>query len=552
MPKKAKGLPNPKDYGAIKNLKPGQIVPLFVQKHDADVAGQHHDLRLGDNQNKLLSWAVPKGIPSPGEKRLSVSQPLHSKNYGSWEGEIKSGYGKGKVTSELQGKALVTDVDNDHVSFVTAHEKYPQRFRLQKTKKDWLLINTTPDKPRNYNKIHYSKVDPKDVEKLMTPENLISSKIDGSSSWIEILGDKIDTLSYRTSKKTGRPIIHTERMFGKRPTIKGKLPPLKKVLKKESAEPDTVLRGETYAEDPEGKPVPAAETGGILNQNLLNSLQSQKQKNLKLKTALFDILKYKGEDVQQLPYEDRLKLIKEAQKYLPPEFWVVEGTDIPEEQKKLWNKIRSGQHPLTSEGIVSVPKQGGKPSKSKTFTENDVYIRGITPGEGKYKGIGAGGLRYSLTPEGPIRGVIGTGLSDEDRQDLWEHPENWKGRIARIQAQAQFPSGAFRAPRFIARHEDYSGKPTILDTLKAAKEFSDIEDYNSKNRLLRKAIKLKPNEFKIDSEKGNIIGLTHKPTGFQIHAKKGDITDKLLSQLEKTSKESLIISNKLLKGVGLK
>jgi 2'-5' RNA ligase len=45
---------------------------------------------------------------------------------------------------------------------------------------------------------------------------------------------------------------------------------------------------------------------------------------------------------------------------------------------------------------------------------------------------------------------------------MWQNPNEWVGRTARIRAQEQFPSGAYRAPAFLARHEDVTQK-TALD-----------------------------------------------------------------------------------------
>jgi hypothetical protein len=41
---------------------------------------------------------------------------------------------------------------------------------------------------------------------------------------------------------------------------------------------------------------------------------------------------------------------------------------------------------------------------------------------------------------------------------MWNDPEAFVGRVARIHSQEQFPSGAWRAPALIALHEDYPRK----------------------------------------------------------------------------------------------
>jgi superfamily II DNA or RNA helicase len=56
-----------------------------------------------------------------------------------------------------------------------------------------------------------------------------------------------------------------------------------------------------------------------------------------------------------------------------------------------------------------------------------------------------------------------------------------------------------------------------LDALLAAKKESDRRNYPAKHAILRKLIKQSPGDFMIDSEEGNIYGVTHIPTGFRIH-----------------------------------
>jgi len=130
-----------------------------------------------------------------------------------------------------------------------------------------------------------------------------------------------------------------------------------------------------------------------------------------------------------------------------------EEARTPEEAARMIKGIRTGSHPLTREGIVAHPIAGGKPVKAKFIEDYDVYIRGITPGEKGLKGTGAGGFSYALTPKGPIVGKVGTGFSAAVRRHMFESPEEYIGRVAKIRAQGQFPSGAYRAPAFHALHE---------------------------------------------------------------------------------------------------
>lgn len=203
--------------------------------------------------------------------------------------------------------------------------------------------------------------------------------------------------------------------------------------------------------------LPASELGGILNATIANSLKRQREKNVRMRMALFDVAKYgRKRMTKEMPYLERLAKVKEVASVLPAGvFTVPETFTDPEEQRKLWDQIVAGQHPLTTEGIVAHPLAGGRPAKAKVYPEYDVFVREVFPGEGGLAGKGAGGFSYSTTPDGPIVGRVGTGFDMSTREDMLSAPEEWVGRKARIRAQEQFPSGAYRAPVFIALHEDY-------------------------------------------------------------------------------------------------
>ena len=446
----APGILAKKDMGNYKDLSIGDLVDYYEQEHHAVRSKKHSDIRVGTPATRLFSWAVRKGVPEPGKKHYAAQQPLHEHSYGSFEGMLPSGYGQGRVYSKVKGKALITNVDDTGITFVTAHGKYPERFRLQRMGegKDWLLINVTPTKEVGLAKEHYTVVPKEDVKKLFTPENYIQAKTDGSAEIIHILGNKLESISYRTSKKTGRPIYHTERTdLYKEKNLKG-LPN------------DSILKGELYGTK-DNRVIPAAELGGILNASVANAILKKQEEGITLKHNMFDISRYKGKDITDKPYSERHELLKDIVKNLPPAFELAQSATKPKEQEALWNKIKSGKHPLTTEGIVAHPKGVDKPIKVKLTNEGKVVVVKILPGKGKYKNA-AGSIYYALpeAPDKPI-GRVSSGLSDEDRIDMIKNPDAWLGRTIRISSQEQFPSGAYRSPTFIARHEDYPEKEAL-------------------------------------------------------------------------------------------
>jgi DNA ligase D-like protein (predicted 3'-phosphoesterase) len=128
--------------------------PRFViQKHDA--SSLHYDFRL-EVDGVLRSWAVPKGPSTdPREKRLAVEVEDHPMSWGSFEGVIRRGYGKGAVIVWDEGtyrplgeEPMADSLDAGRASFWLEGEKLRGGWTLARTrmrggrggKPQWLLI----------------------------------------------------------------------------------------------------------------------------------------------------------------------------------------------------------------------------------------------------------------------------------------------------------------------------------------------------------------------------------------------------------------------------
>jgi len=120
---------------------------FVIQEHHATAL--HYDFRL-ERDGVLVSWAVPKGVPTePGKNHLAVHTEDHPLEYGQFEGEIPRGeYGAGKVTIWDRGSYDLEKWRDDEV-IVTIHgEKHgSHRLALIQTEKgtdtapgkNWLL-----------------------------------------------------------------------------------------------------------------------------------------------------------------------------------------------------------------------------------------------------------------------------------------------------------------------------------------------------------------------------------------------------------------------------
>ena len=442
----ALGIPDRSVYGDLAKLPIGEQLNYVRQLHDAERAGLHEDLRFGNEPLGLYSWAVPKAhMPKPGERLLALRQPQHTNNYAEFEGRIHSKYGRGTVKTVDKGSVEITKVSPKVVSFVVTHHKHPETYSLVNTGDNkWLIVNTTPQKSKaleEHKKVKYTSVDPSKVKDFLNGDYAVSGKIDGASALFELFKDRIEAVSYRTQAGTkGKPIIHTYRMG-----LGSTKPPPELV--------GSVLKGEVYGERG-GKAIPAQELGGLLNMSTVKSRAAQKERNVKLKAAIYDIASYRNEQ-PNAHYGERLALMGSIVPNIAPQTLELAPTETePSAATKLFKRIQAGRHPLTAEGIVATPLVGGgAPTKLKFKEDADVYIKGIFPAVTKAGPPRAGGFTYSLEPEGPEVGRVGTGFTHEVLQDMLANPKDYIGRTARIEAQEKFPSGAFRAPSFTALHE---------------------------------------------------------------------------------------------------
>lgn len=88
--------------------------------------------------------------------------------------------------------------------------------------------------------------------------------------------------------------------------------------------------------------------------------------------------------------------------------------------------------------------------KLKPFHTEDVPIKNIIEGEGKYKNsLGALEIIY----KGKLVRV-GSGFSDELRNQIWKDAQNLQGKIIEIKYQEETPDGSLRFPVFIKFRPD--------------------------------------------------------------------------------------------------
>jgi ATP-dependent DNA ligase len=217
----------------------------------------------------------------------------------------------------------------------------------------------------------------------------------------------------------------------------------------------TVLKGELYGEGEKGKSIEPQDLGGLLNSSLSKALKDKADRGIRLKMALFGILK----DKKAIPAGPvaRQARIRELIARLPVKdvFNTPPMETDPAKARALYEGIIAGRDPLTGEGIVAEPVEGGTPIKVKPRGESDVYVTSVFPADTARTGdVRAGGFGYSNEPGGPEVGKVGTGISHATLKDMLASPDQYIGRTARIRSRRQHASGAYDSPAFTAMHED--------------------------------------------------------------------------------------------------
>lgn len=150
----APGIPRDKRIQDIPEINKPAVWRFVVQKHPAERAGDHYDVRLVDEASgHAHSWVTRKGIPKPGEKVKLFQQPTHTAEYGDYEGLLLKGYGKtrdGEVVSRVvDTSAEVVRSDKNLVRFNLREGDVSREMlmvRDRKSPKSWYFINLTKTK----------------------------------------------------------------------------------------------------------------------------------------------------------------------------------------------------------------------------------------------------------------------------------------------------------------------------------------------------------------------------------------------------------------------
>ena len=115
-----------------------------VQRHDAQRAGLHYDLRL-ERDGVLKSWSIPKGMPTD-KRHLAIATPDHAMSWLDFDGDIPDGsYGAGKVSLDNKSTFQTVSYSPKKWVFYVNDGKYQGKYTLVHWQDNKWLISRNRD-----------------------------------------------------------------------------------------------------------------------------------------------------------------------------------------------------------------------------------------------------------------------------------------------------------------------------------------------------------------------------------------------------------------------
>jgi bifunctional non-homologous end joining protein LigD len=407
---------------------------FVIQEHHA--RRLHYDFRL-EHDGVLVSWAVPKGVPTePNQNHLAVQTEDHPLEYGTFEGTIPSGeYGAGTVSIWDAGTYELEKWRDGEEVIVTLHGRKSGGLGHPRTV---ALIHTGGGRNDHSSKsdqnwlIHLMKDQPA-ADPAATAEPAIeqhsSTATEPPAAMLATLGSPADIADEPEwafeMKWDGIRAIASVSPGGVTLTsrnghdLTAGYPELA-VLADAVGDHEATLDGEIVALDYAGRPDFGRLQGRM---NLTKPAEiTRAMKAIPVHFMVFDILGLDGRSMVREPYDDRRVALEsvvtaagKSPVQIPPAF-----------AGDLAHAIETSKT-LDLEGVVAKRRnstyQPGRRSRSwikiKHHKTQEVVVVGWRPGNGR-RASGIGSLLLGIPDGDSIRyvGRVGTGFSDRLLDDI--------------------------------------------------------------------------------------------------------------------------------------
>lgn len=401
---------------------PDELPRFVIQEHHA--SRLHWDLRL-ERDGVLVSWAVPRGIPSTTAKNsLAVMTEPHPMEYATFEGTIPAGeYGAGTMTIWDDGRYELEKWRDDEVIFTA--EGRPGgplgRVRLALIRTDgdgdgekstWLLHRMKTDAAGRSQRSTPAPADLSPMLATAATPGIARESARRWTPWVEIKWDGVRAIGIWDGHRLRLRARSGNDITAKYPELTGADAGL-------GARP-CVVDGEIVALDAQGRPsFPRLQS----RMNLSKPREIEREApRTPVHFFLFDVLTQGTTDAASLPLSERRGILEglgegaAAAIVIPPVFDDVDAA-------------LAGARALGLEGVVvKDPASTYRPGvrseswlKVKITRTQEVVIGAIRPGRGGRAGSigslllgipGPDGLRYA--------GRVGSGFSDAALRKLDE------------------------------------------------------------------------------------------------------------------------------------
>ncbi len=445
---------------------------FVVQEHHA--RSLHWDLRL-ERDGVLMSWAVPKGIPSdPRKNALAVRTEDHPLEYLEFAGEIPRGeYGAGSMRIWDRGTYVPEKFREDEVIATFQGERVRGRYALFRTEgKNWMLHRMDPP------------ADPaaQDMPQAIEPMLARLAKLPRDERrWaFEVKWDGVRAIAYVESGRVRMQSRNGRDITPRYPEVA----PLGRAL---GARP-AILDGEVVAFDESGRP----DFGRLQSRMHLASDPAvrRRMRDTPVVYVIFDLLWLDGRSLMGLSYAERRAALEALA--LRGAAWQVPAAQLGDGAALLRASRSLGLEGVVAKRRDSAYEPGRRSAcwlKVKNVHRQDFVIGGWLPGEGGRSGrVGAllvgyhddqGALRYA--------GRVGTGFTEAELErvrklldPLAAGESPFEGRqppkasrfvrpelVAEVEFREWTHTGTLRAPSYKGLREDAEPRDVVREELDA-------------------------------------------------------------------------------------
>ncbi|HEU5033424.1 MAG TPA: non-homologous end-joining DNA ligase [Mycobacteriales bacterium] len=397
---------------------------FVIQEHHATAL--HWDFRL-ERDGVLVSWAVPKGLPTdPETNHLAVHTEDHPLDYATFEGEIPAGeYGGGAVSIWDRGTYECESWTEREVKVVLHGERVSGRYVLFRTDRsgakrgdndrqgrDWMIHRMDPA-PEGFQPLPQLVRPMLAVLRMQPPRDDAAYgyefKWDGVRAMVYVLGGRQRVLS-----RNDRDVTASY--------------PELRALAESLGSRQVVLDGEIVAMDTHGRP------SFERLQSRMHVTGSAQVRRLMKQTPVtflaFDVLHLDGRSLLEERYDERRRILESLELagpswQTPPHF---RGDQFAGDAgEPVGPAVLAASKQQGLEGIIAKRLDSryypGKRSdcwlKVKNLRTQEVVIGGWKPGEGRRKGAIGSLLLGVPGPDGlDYVGHVGTGFTAAMLRDL--------------------------------------------------------------------------------------------------------------------------------------